>query len=70
MSEFEIRRQRSQKFINDALPYLEDEQIIAIANAIAGAAMTNQMVAQMRNAEPPRLLPELMHIGTAQGATV
>ena len=70
MSEFEIRRQRSQKFINDALPYLEDEQIIAIANAIAGAAMTNQMVAQMRNAEPPRLLPELMHIGAAQGATV
>ncbi len=69
MSEMEARRQRSQKFINDALPYLDDEQTAAFANAIAGAAMTNQMVEQMRNSEPPRLLPELMNISTA-GASV
>ena len=28
------------------------------------------LAAQAASAEPPRLLPELMHIGAAQGATV
>ena len=70
MSDMELKRQDASQLITATLPYLDAEQTIAIANAIAGAAMTNQMVAQMRNAEPPRLLPELMHIGAAQGATV
>lgn len=68
MSDMEERGRRASQLINEALPYLDTEQTVAIANTIAGAAMTNQMVAQMKNAEPPRLLPELMGIWTAQGA--
>lgn len=68
MSDMEERGRRASQLINEALPYLDTEQTVAIANAIAGAAMTNQMVAQMRNAEPPRLMPELMGIRAAQGA--
>ena len=67
MSDMELKRQDARQLINEALPYLDTEQTVAIANAIAGAAMTNQMVAQMKNSEPPRLLPELMGILAAQG---
>ena len=68
MSDMELKRQDASQLINEALPYLDTEQTVAIANAIAGAAMTNQMVAQMKNSEPPRLLPELMGIRAVQGA--
>ncbi len=67
MSEFKTKKQYARSII-DMLPYLDEEQTRSYANAIAGAAMTNQMVAQMKNAEPSRLLPELMGIWTAQGA--
>lgn len=69
MSDMELKRQDASRLINNALPYLSVEQTVAYANAIAGAATTNQMVEQMRNSEPPRLLPELMNISTA-GASV
>ena len=69
MSEMELKRQYARHIVK-MLPYLDEEQTRSYANAIAGAAMTNQMVAQMRNAEPPKLLPELMHIGAAQGAAI
>ena len=47
MSDMEERGRRASPRINEALPYLDKEQTVAIANAIAGAAMTNPMVAQM-----------------------
>lgn len=67
MSEFEIKRQYARS-IMDALPYLDEEQTRSYANAIAGAALTNQMVAQMKNAEPPKIMAALAHIGAGQGA--
>ena len=67
MSEMEIRRQRSNQLINDALPYLDTEQTLAFANAIMGAAVMNRIVAQMRNVEAQNLMAELTRFGV--GAT-
>jgi len=66
MSEFEMKKQYARSIV-DMLPYLDEEQTRSYANAIAGAAMTNQMVAQMKKAEQPKLAASLMHIGVAQG---
>lgn len=69
MSEMKIKREYARHIVS-MLPYLDEEQTRSYANAIAGAAMTNQMVARMKNAEPPKLLPELMPIGAAQEAAI
>jgi len=71
MSEMEIRRERSSQLINDALPYLNAEQTMAFANAITGAAMMNQMMAQMKSSEAPKIPMELIRVeAMSAGAAV
>ena len=71
MSEMEIRRERSSQLINDASPYLNAEQTMAFANAITGAAMMNQMMAQMKSSEAPKIPMELIRVGAmSAGAAV
>lgn len=59
MSDFKEKKERASEIIDKAMPYLDDEQATAFARTIAGAATMNHMMEQMRNDEPPTILPEL-----------
>ena len=59
MSEMEEKKKNAQRLMNKAFKYLDEEQATAIARTVAGAATMNHMMEQMRNDEPPTILPEL-----------
>ena len=59
MKEFDEKKRDAHELVNKAFPYLDTEQAAAFAQTIAGAAMANHMMEQVRRAEPPTLLPEL-----------
>ena len=59
------RRQDAQDLIRDSLPYLNFEQMKAVANTVAGVAMMNRMTEQIGGMKLPELSPDLMDMKNA-----